>query len=173
MIENKPIELVDHNESWIQDFSDEQFLLKTIFSSDEYSMINHIGSTAVPWIKAKPIIDISIGLYELKNEKEYISRLEKIKYTFSNGSQFEDWILFDKSENNKRFHLHLLNKNNKRYKEQLVFKDALLGNLEFAKMYEKIKIHALHDYPGFYSMNKLPFVNAFCDTYWEVRNGIK
>jgi GrpB-like predicted nucleotidyltransferase (UPF0157 family) len=158
--------LVEHRESWLQDFEEENILLQSVFDNREHSIINHIGSTCIPNIIAKPIVDINIALHELKNEEEYIYRLKEIKYYYSNGSQMEEWILFHKIENGKRFHLHLLEEKSKRYQEQIIFKNFLLKDPEFAKNYEKIKIHATYDDHCFYCMNKKPFLEAFFKGYW-------
>ncbi len=153
-----PIVLVDYQESWPHDFEHESLLLKKIFTTSEYTSINHIGSTAIPWIKAKPIIDINIGLYELKNEEEYIPRLKEAGYIHSTGSNFERWILFSKVENEKRFNLHLLEANNQRYIEQIKFKNMLMQDKDLALFYQRVKLRALYNDPLFYYMDKRCFL---------------
>ena len=146
----EPIVLVSHKESWLHDFDQESLLLENTFNQNEYISINHIGSTTIPWIKAKPIVDINIGLYELKNEKEYMPRLQEAGYVYTTGSKFENWILFKKVEKEKRFNLHLLEANNQRYIEQIRFKEILMNDKQIALHYERVKIRATYDDPVFY-----------------------
>lgn len=150
--------LVDHRKIWFNDFEKEHMLLKSVFNQSEYTKISHIGSTAIPWIKAKPIVDINIGLYEVKNQQEYISRLQEAGYVYATGSKFEKWILFKKIENKKKFHLHLLEASSQRYIEQIQFKEMLMNNKQLAEYYEYIKIRATYDDPVFYYMNKRDFL---------------
>ena len=152
------IVLVSHKESWLHDFEHESLLLEKIFSQSEYMSINHIGSTAIPWIKAKPIVDINMGLCELKNEKEYMPRLQEAGYVYATGSKFQNWILFKKVENEKRFNLHLLEATNQRYIEQIQFKEILMNDKQIALHYEIVKIRATYDDPVFYYMNKREFL---------------
>lgn len=152
------IVLVSHKESWLHDFEQESSLLENIFNQSEYVSINHIGSTAIPWIKAKPIVDINIGLYELKNEEEYMPRLQEAGYVYATGSKFKKWILFKKVENEKKFNLHLLEANNQRYLEQIQFKKMLMSDKQIALHYEMVKIQATYDDPTFYYMNKRDFL---------------
>ena len=147
------IVLVSHKESWLHDFEQEYLLLENALNQSEYLSINHIGSTAIPWIKAKPIVDINIGLYELRNEKEYIPRLQEAGYIYSAGSKFENWILFHKVEDEKKFNLHLLEAASQRYIEQIQFKEMLMNNRQIALYYEAVKIRATYE-PVFYYMDK-------------------
>lgn len=150
--------LVDHNKDWFQDFKEEHRILESAFNQDEYTKISHIGSTAIPWIKAKPIVDINIGLYELKKQQEYIPQLQEAGYFYQTGSKFEGWILFKKVVNKKKFNLHLLEANSQRYIEQIQFKEMLINDKELALYYEYIKIKATYDDPVFYYMNKRDFL---------------
>ena len=166
----KQIILVDHQKHWRQDFEDEKRLLQSIFDPDEYIQINHIGSTAVPSIKAKPIVDINIAFHKLDTKEYYTLKLTSSKYVYANGFTSEKWILFQKEYDGKCFNLHLLDKEAKRYEEQLIFKDMLIKNIKFAQDYERLKIHASKDDPRFYYMNKGPFVKSFFKGYWQGYN---
>ena len=54
-------ELVEHDANWTQAFERERRRLQTVLA-ESYPEIHHIGSTAIPGIKAKPVIDIIIWL---------------------------------------------------------------------------------------------------------------
>lgn len=102
--------------------------------------IHHIGSTSIPGLKAKPIIDIMIVL----NNFDEIEEIEKIltKYDYSNrGKQgIEDRFFFPKGPDDARTHyIHFTTKNSNTYYNQIYFRDYLLKHKEYIKMYNEIK----------------------------------
>ena len=60
------VELVDYNENWVKEYEEEEKLLKDVLK-DKIIEIHHIGSTSIPGLKAKPVIDILIVIDSLKN----------------------------------------------------------------------------------------------------------
>lgn len=82
MVLNEKIQLVEHNSEWKQQYIDEVNLLKqkSYLSTLEYE---HIGSTSIPNIKAKPIVDIIIGVRTFPPQREIIEELEESGYTYN------------------------------------------------------------------------------------------
>lgn len=133
-----PIFLTEHQNCWAEWYLEEAHLLKRVLP--ENVKINHIGSTAISSIWAKPIIDI---LVEIPKENSLLDYKDII---ISNGyicmSQGEDKISFNKgyTENGfaeRVFHLHLkyAGDNN-----ELYFRDYLNEFPEIAKEYEALKL---------------------------------
>ncbi|MCK5835508.1 MAG: GrpB family protein [Lentisphaeria bacterium] len=161
------IVIAKYNPNWILFFESEKKLLKGIFS-DTCKTINHMGSTSVPGLSSKPIVDISIGVEKLNTKDFYADLLKVIGFKYQSGSEFEEWILFEKREVGKAFNLHIMPYNSKRLLDQLIFRRCLLGNGELAKDYELLKKHYTeHDDNLFYSMNKLPFVTGVVKGFKE------
>ena len=133
-----PIFLKEHQDCWREWYLEEECLLKSVLSQVE--RISHIGSTAIPAIWAKPIIDI---LVEISKESKLLDYKDSI---ISNGyicmSQSENGLSFNKgyTENGfaeRVFHLHL------RYagdNNELYFRDYLIEHPEVAKEYEELKL---------------------------------
>ena len=133
-----PIFLTEHQECWKEWYSEEEKHLKNVFSN--YERISHIGSTAVPSIWAKPIIDI---LVEVPRGSSLLAYKECI---VNNGyvcmSQGEDRVSFNKGYTEdgfaeRVFHLHL------RYagdNDELYFRDYLTEYPKVAKEYEALKL---------------------------------
>lgn len=135
-----PIFLVEHDPEWVLWYADEQKLLSTVLPESEIVRISHIGSTAVPDIWAKNIVDIMV---ETLPESGWQSIKEILQ---SNGylcmSEDERWISFNKgyTENgfaNRVFHLHLRRAGDN---HELYFRDYLLENPSAAKEYETLKL---------------------------------
>src|SRR5258708_935131 len=103
------VRLLPHNPTWILIFEKEkQFLLSKL--GDLIIDIQHIGSTAIPGIPAKPIIDISIGIKSMKNSKSFIKLFKKLGYEYRpdfGGPNIQ--LLFVKGPETLRTHyLHLM-----------------------------------------------------------------
>lgn len=157
-----PIFLTEHNPRWSEWYTEEEELLRAAVPQAE--RINHIGSTAIEGIWAKPIIDILIEVpksCDLLNIKETL---------VGNGyicmSQSKERISFNKGYTEKGFgekvfHIHL------RYagdNDELYFRDYLIEHSDIATEYEKMKIKLWkeyeHDRDG-YTVLKTEFVRKY------------
>lgn len=139
-----PIFLTENQKCWKAWYVEEETALREILPLS--AVINHIGSTAVDTIWAKPIIDI---LVEMPLE----SYLSEVKDLLVNGgyicmSQSDNRISFNKgyTENGfaeKVFHLHLRFAGDH---DELYFRDYLLEHPEIAKEYEAMKLKLWKEY---------------------------
>jgi GrpB-like predicted nucleotidyltransferase (UPF0157 family) len=155
----------EYNQNWIIYFKSEKKLLKEIFY-DQFVSLNHIGSTSIPNLASKSIVDISIGVKELREKDFYIKLLKTIGYDFNTGSEFENWILFEKRNSKQNFNLHIMPSNSSRLLDQLIFKKCLMGNETLIKHYGWLKkYYVANDDNLFYYMNKLPFVKRVVDGF--------
>ncbi len=140
-----PIVLVPHNPQWIGWAKDEMGLLSSILA--EYKpIINHIGSTAIPNIQAKPIIDI---LVEISTDVKWIP-IKNIMET--NGyicmSESDTRLSFNKGYTpagyvDKVFHIHIHRTGDK---NEILFRDFLIAHPKSAKEYEQLKLSLLPKY---------------------------
>jgi len=103
--------------------------------------INHVGSTAIPNMYGKNIIDILIGTNN-KNEFEQIKQILSQKFYASKNSSTEVYQFFA-SKNTETgdgdIHIHVGIKNTERYEEFLILRNYLLNNKEEVKGYSKLK----------------------------------
>ena len=133
-----PIFLTEHQECWRKWYSEEEVLLKSILSKVE--RISHIGSTSIPGIWAKPIIDILVEIPKESKLLDYKALIIKSGYICM--FQSEEWISFNKGYTEdgfaeRVFHLHL------RYtgdNDELYFRDYLIEHSAAAKEYEELKL---------------------------------
>jgi len=111
--------------------------------------IEHIGSTSIPELGGKGIIDIAIGTNKLQTVKKL---LKQTKYEFHLQANHPERLFFqiDYSEKNRfrRVHLHLTKLNSADWKNTLKFRNYLIQNPELQKQYTKIKKQALKISPG-------------------------
>ena len=97
------VKLSEYQKRWVLLYKVEHQQLKSALSGF-VSDIQHIGSTSVPGLCAKPIIDIIIGVKTLKNYIEYIDILKIIGYEFREYASEPNRKFFSKGKNNFRTH---------------------------------------------------------------------
>lgn len=79
---NESIEIVKYNKDWPNQYAQEADKIKRVFSSDRLLGLEHYGSTSVPGLGAKPIVDILVGLNEFKLSDDEIKKFQGLGYEF-------------------------------------------------------------------------------------------
>lgn len=133
-----PIFLTAPKACWKEWYLEEEVFLQKLLPQTE--RISHIGSTAIPFIWAKPIIDILVEIPKNANLRTYQALLVDNGYLCM--SENKDKLSFNKGYTEQGFaervfHLHL------RYagdNDELYFRDYLLEFPEIAKEYEQLKL---------------------------------
>ena len=137
-----PVIMAEHNPEWGKIFLvEKQIILKTI-NSETISRIEHIGSTAIPMLCAKPTIDILIEITDIADCELLVYNLETIGYQFiPKPGNPPPHVMLAKGYSKKgltgqTFHIHL------RYPgdwDEIVFRDYLIKNPEIAREYGELK----------------------------------
>lgn len=140
-----PITLDDYNPLWKNYFEDEKRQLLSCFKSYEPLSIEHIGSTAIPNIKAKAIIDI---LIEVNHEDFYKFKELIINCGYLLMSESKKRMSFNKGYTEKGyaqrvFHLHLRKEHDH---DEIYFRDYLINHIDKAKSYEALKMKLAKQY---------------------------
>jgi len=134
------VKLLPHNPKWTEAFEKEKEVLSKALNGLVVD-IQHIGSTSIPGIPAKPIIDISIGIKTMKNSKDFIKIFEDIGYEYRpdfGGPTIQ--LLFVKGPEEKRTHyIHLMKYNGSIWINDLAFRDYLRKNKDRAEQYANLK----------------------------------
>src|SRR4051812_15162478 len=66
--------------------------------------LEHVGSTAVPGLAAKPIIDLQLSAAAMESRERYVAPLERLGYLFAPASESPDYHFFAKSPGRPRTH---------------------------------------------------------------------
>ncbi|MDE5840363.1 MAG: GrpB family protein [Muribaculaceae bacterium] len=137
-----PIELAPHDARWTDWAAEETATLSSLLKDHDHR-ITHIGSTAIPGIKAKPIVDILVeisqeddmqAIRELMETNGYICMSESYcRMSFNKGYTPQGYA-------ERVFHIHF-----HRYgdNDEIFFRDYLISHPETAKEYERLKISLL------------------------------
>lgn len=94
---DKQITVEDYDPNWSNQFDKEIVKLKQVLA-DEVISIEHIGSTSVKGLGAKPILDIAIGVYDLEMVSEFIEPLKQIGNEFIYHKEFLERRFFRKGQ---------------------------------------------------------------------------
>lgn len=131
-----------YNINWRTKFEEEfSLLMNSIKESD--IKIEHIGSTSVDGLAAKPIIDIMIGLKDFNTADNHISSIESLGYNYI--SKYEDLMpyrrFFTKESNGKRtHHIHMVGYKTEFWNRHLRFRNHLRINNEDRDKYLELKM---------------------------------
>lgn len=134
------VELVQHSPDWSSMFRQEKYFLLEKIGNWLKGSIEHVGSTAVPGLMAKPVIDIMFGVESLEASKPAIEILKNNGYCyFPYKEEVMHW--FCKPSNSLRtHHLHLIPFESSLWKERIHFRDALISDQALAEEYEALKL---------------------------------
>lgn len=126
--------------------------------------VQHVGSTAIRGIHAKPILDIVIGVANLEDIQKYIPALEQHNIIFR-GQDHPGQLLFvkgDFEQDTRTHHIHVVLYGSLEWKNYLNFRDYLNQAPEKAEEYDTLKMYLAQQYPqnrGAYTAGKAELVN--------------
>lgn len=143
-INNDSIELVAPNPQWPQLAALEIEKLKHILSSEPIIDIQHIGSTAIENLWAKPIIDIQIAVDSLSAIKQIaIAILEANGYIYWDTNPDSERLFFVKGMppfgEKRSHHVHIVEPTSHHWQEKILFRDYLRAHPEATHEYENLK----------------------------------
>ncbi|MEM7703741.1 MAG: GrpB family protein [Pseudomonadota bacterium] len=152
---------VPHDPSWPAAFEEERARLAAIIGAD-CKAVHHIGSTAIPGIYAKPVIDILVeassveALDRLTPDLVAAGYIAKGEYGISGRRYFTK----TNTEGIRTHHLHAYGRASPEIERHLVFRDYLLAHPEIAQDYSRLKRDILADWRGldYYIARKATFV---------------
>ncbi len=141
MEEKTPVIIVPYDPKWVDLYRVEAAHIQDAIG--EYIIaIEHIGSTSVPGLAAKPIIDILIGLKGLADTPLFVPPLEKIGFVYKPENEVdfpERRYLHKKKPGQLIVHLHMVEPNTEFFKRHLAFRDYLRAHPESAAEYAALK----------------------------------
>lgn len=135
--ENEAFELSDYNPAWVTNFQAESDLLEAALG-EQVVEIKHVGSTSIPGLRAKPIIDILVAVEEFAPLDDYTVRLEPLGYQH-HAHDAEDERLFFWKGTPRTHHLHIVEFMTWEHQRHIVFRDYLRAHPEIAEWYEQVK----------------------------------
>ena len=131
------VELSDHDPSWAEHFEAERLQLGPIFAGRAVA-IEHIGSTSVPELCAKPIVDILVGLRQPALTEEEIEAMKGLGYQYLGEYGLPGRLFFRKGDP-RTHNVHVVEHGGEHWERQLLFRDALRSDPEERRSYDAFK----------------------------------
>ncbi len=164
------IAIVPYNPEWRIWFENEAKFLRRVLPKSLIIRVEHFGSTAIPGLAAKPIIDMLVEADSLdETRKQIVTILVSKGYDYfwrppfndaSNPDDFYAWFIKRDSKGRRTHHLHMVEADSELW-DRLYFRDYLREFPDVAKLYQELKLSLAERYPNdriAYSEGKSEFI---------------
>jgi GrpB-like predicted nucleotidyltransferase (UPF0157 family) len=108
---------------------------------DSIIAVHHVGSTSVPGLCAKPILDILVSIADIESVPPLLPRLERLGYEFRPDEEIPDRRYFRRPPGGdiRTHHLSFAEPSSRHYRVTIAFRDALRGSAALASEYARLK----------------------------------
>ena len=137
---HQPVDLVEPDPGWVDDFARERAEITAALGALA-SSVEHVGSTAVPGLIAKPIIDILVTVPALERAAHLVAPLRALGYAFIDYPQNRARRFFCKGAP-RSHHIHVVEQGGAEHLDKLAFRDALRADQELRAEYRQLKLAA-------------------------------
>jgi GrpB-like predicted nucleotidyltransferase (UPF0157 family) len=138
--------LVPYDPDWPRLFEQERLRLRSALPRDAID-IQHIGSTAVRGLRAKPIIDIAVGARTYTMAEQWLEVMASLGYDYPGDIGIPDHRIYGRDLVIRRFLVHVVDVGGTRWRQFIRFRDLLIANPKLAAEYEAVKVDAAKKHP--------------------------
>jgi putative glutamine amidotransferase len=132
--------LADPDPSWASSFEREAVRITAALPPDLVVRIDHVGSTSVPGLAAKPVIDIQLSLTTMVPRSAYVEPLTALGYDWTADPWDDDHEYFSRdADAQRRTQIHVCCAGSDWERRHLQFRDTLRAEPETAAAYERLK----------------------------------
>lgn len=161
---DEPVRVVEYDPAWPEQFEQERREIQRALA-DAATRIEHVGSTAVPGLAGKPIVDLLIGVGDLDEAPYYIDALVALGYQ-NFGEIFIPGRIYLRKRGPRHFNIALTVEGGEFWTTQLLVRDYLRAHVEDADAYANEKRLAMVSGARMfstYSQAKGPFLSALIE----------
>ena len=155
------VQVVPFQDDWFDKYEQERERLQAVVN-DVTRDIEHIGSTSVRGLAAKPIIDIALRLATVQQVPDLLEPLARLGYTYEGEYGLPGRHFFIRGEP-RAFHLHLVDDTTNHWQRWITFRDLLRRNPMLRQAYQQLKYELACKYRfdrAKYSDSKSDFINS-------------
>ena len=142
--QKRVIEIVDYDPKWQTLFLNEKEKLASALGKN-IVRVEHMGSTSVSGLPAKPIIDILIEVHSIKDVDLSSSKMEVLEYLVKGENGIPGRRYFQKGGNQRSHQVHVYQKGDANLVRHRAFKEYLKAHAEIANRYAIVKRAAVHN----------------------------
>ncbi|ASS69150.1 GrpB family protein [Paenibacillus sp. RUD330] len=154
---------MEYDPSWQMEYESEKAHILAALAGESIR-VEHIGSTSVPGLAAKPILDIAVGVEQLAVADSFIQPLAALGYEYVPKPQFPERRFFRRGQWGKgTHHLHVYEIGSKEWKDNLLFRDSLRSDSGLLRQYAELKADLASRHPddrAAYTAHKGPFIRT-------------
>jgi len=146
-LSRKEVRLAPHNPRWKRAFSDEAYFIFDQLRNESLKLY-HCGSTSVPELESKPVIDILGSVKSLKHFDQHKEALENIGYEYKGEYGIEGrryCVLYNPEKTEAYVHLHVFEDGHQEINKHLNFRDHLRANADDRTLYQTHKRKLIED----------------------------
>ena len=162
----QPVVIVPYDSAWPRIYEEESRLISGSVGGIIRSL-EHVGSTSVPGLWAKPIIDIIAGVDGPADAERCRELLQPIGYDDASTGDNPDWYYcLGKGPHSPGFHLHLVKEGSRFHEKHILFRDWLRAHPADAEAYTELKIRLAEKYRNdrvAYTDGKTEFINGIVE----------
>ncbi len=160
----RDVVVVDYDSSWPARYERERAGIVEALGDvmEGVAAIEHVGSTAVPGLAGKPIIDIMVGIRELAGGERCVQPLEALEYEYRGDAGIPGRYYFRKG-NPRSHHLHMVEHRSEFWQRHILFRDLLRERPAVAREYAALKKELAVRYRTdrlAYTEAKTPFIES-------------
>ena len=159
----EPVEIHEYNPSWKEEFRRIGLRLRDSLG-DVACRIDHIGSTSVEGLAAKPVIDIQISVRRLEPMTLYLPQLEALGYVWRSDNPERTKRYFREPPQERRTHIHVRKLGSWHEQFALLFRDYLRLHKDDQRRYEATK----KELAVRYRLERHKYVDAKEDVFWDI-----
>ena len=160
------VKVVDYNPQWAGIFARERDLILSKIS-DHFVEFEHIGSTAVPGQRAKPVVDMMVAVHSLGELDAFLPRLAHLGYQLIETGMRDRYFLRKEDEGCKQiFHLHIVELSTWTERNERLMRDYLREHPAAVKAYGELKTNLANIYSKdslAYTKAKTSFIQGIVD----------
>ncbi|USK74418.1 GrpB family protein [Peribacillus frigoritolerans] len=135
----KPVVIENYNPNWSKEYEQEKEKIMGVLK-ENYIYIEHIGSTSVTGLGAKPILDIMVGVNNLDEVDKFIEPLKQIGYEFVSHKEFPERRFFRRGLwGAGTHHLHIYKFGSGHWNNNILFRNYLRTHSDVLKQYHQLK----------------------------------
>lgn len=157
-VKRHEVQLVPYNEEWATLFQKTKSEVQRILNSNVID-IQHIGSTAIRGIVAKPILDVAVIVRNL--DAINFEDMKRNGYVYGGEAGVPGRSFFAKYRGGdiSTHHIHCYEQNNQNLLANIAFRDYLIEHPDYAKQYNDLKLHLAEQYAD----NRITYTNEKTD----------
>jgi GrpB-like predicted nucleotidyltransferase (UPF0157 family) len=158
-LERGVVKLAPYTAEWKRLFEEEKARLQAAIGPYVLE-IQHVGSTSIPGMMAKPILDIGVAVTSFEEARVCIQPIEQLGYEYRGEHGIPRRHFFVKGDP-RTHHLHMNEIDGREWENQVLFRDYLIQHPGLAREYAALKVELAQRYPTdreAYLSGKEPFI---------------